>query len=71
MHISQSNRSVLAVIFTVLFLITGRLFVWKPDKSDKLPQQYDPQNQVAESLQTTLSIQTTESAHSTAAHHAD
>lgn len=59
MHISQSNRSVLAVIFTVLFLITGRLFVWKPDKSDKLPQQYDPQNQVAESLQTTLSIQTT------------
>lgn len=59
MNIPQSQRSVLAVVFSVLFLITGRLFVWKPDKSNNIPQQNDMQNQMAESIQTTFTLPTT------------
>ena len=48
MHLTQSNKSVLALVFTVLFLISGKLFVWKPsDKSANL-QQNSPGNAVAE-----------------------
>ncbi|MBR5364055.1 MAG: hypothetical protein IK134_12115 [Oscillospiraceae bacterium] len=58
MQLTQSNKSVLALVFTVLFLITGRLFVWKPDKGSNL-QQNNPNGMVAEMNQTSGLMQTT------------
>ena len=57
MNLTQSNKSVLALVFTALFLITGRLFVWKPDKTLNT-QQTDPQGNVAELTETSLPVQT-------------
>ena len=51
MNLTQSNKSVLALVFSLLFLITGRLFVWKPDKTANT-QQSSPQDTVAEQIQT-------------------
>lgn len=39
MNLNQSHRSVLALVLTAAFLITGRIFVWKPaDKSPAMPE---------------------------------
>ena len=48
MNQTQSRRSVLALIFTVLFLITGKIFIWK--SGDKAPavQVNDPADITAE-----------------------
>lgn len=53
MAMTQSNKSVLALVFTAAFLITGKIFIWK--SGDKAPavQQNDPANIVAEVAQTT------------------
>ncbi len=58
MSLKQSQKSVLSVIFIVLFLITGRIFIWKPEDSGNL-QQGNPQGDIAESLQTTTTSLTT------------
>lgn len=53
MAMTQSNKSVLALVFTAAFLITGKIFIWK--SGDKAPavQQNDPADIVAEVAQTT------------------
>jgi len=53
MAMTQSNKSVLALVFTAAFLITGKIFIWK--SGDKAPavQQTDPADIVAEVAQTT------------------
>ncbi len=42
MNQTQSRRSVLALIFTVLFLITGKIFIWKSGDKAPAAQVNDP-----------------------------
>ena len=42
MKLTQPNRSLLAVIFTAIFLITGKIFVWKSPAAD---EQTDAENE--------------------------
>lgn len=55
-QLTQSQRSILAVVFTVLFLITGKAFVWKSGKA--APVQPDSASPAAEVPQETALSET-------------
>lgn len=58
MKLTQAHRSVLALIFTAAFLITGKLFVWKQSDATNI-QPGDPQDSIAEQLPDESGITTT------------
>lgn len=58
MKLTQTHRSVLALIFTAAFLITGKLFVWKNEAASN-PQPTDPLDSVAEQFPDETGITTT------------
>lgn len=58
MKLTQNHRSVLALIFTAAFLITGKLFVWKQSDASNLSTG-DPLDSVAEQLPDESGLSTT------------
>lgn len=60
MKLTQQARSVLAVIFVALFLITGKLFVWKKDAKTSQQQTGQPVAELTTETSTTVTTTTTE-----------
>ncbi len=52
-HLTQQQRSVLAIALTGVFLLTGKLFVWKTDKPASAQPDTPPVAEVSEPVTTT------------------